>query len=127
MYELILFNIMQNALKYNKNQDGDIVITMTCKKLKNQNDDNDTFMFETQVVDTGVGITSDRQKTLFTPFKELKERIGIMKAQNDTLGLGLACSNTICKKMGGDITIKHSQQGLTVVAFKFPVKLKVKK
>lgn len=31
LYELVMYNIIQNALKYNKNVDGDIVLTMTCK------------------------------------------------------------------------------------------------
>lgn len=123
LFELIMFNIIQNSMKYNKNLDGDIVITITCKKMK---ESDQMYILETQVIDTGVGISPEKQKMLFTPFKELKEHIGIMKAENDTLGLGLACSSAICGKLGGDITVKQSHTGMTVVAFKFPVSLKVK-
>lgn len=56
---------------------------------------------------------------------ELKDRIGIMKTQNDNIGIGLACSREICKKMGGDIKLKQSQKGLTVMAFKLPVRVKI--
>ena len=60
---------------------------------------------------------------LFKPFKELRDRIGIMKSQNDNIGIGLSCSKEICQKMGGDIRLKQSQKGLTVMAFKLPVKV----
>ena len=53
----------------------------------------------------------------------MKERIGILKAQNDNIGMGLSCSKEICKKLGGDMRLKHSQKGMTIFAFKFPVEL----
>jgi light-regulated signal transduction histidine kinase (bacteriophytochrome) len=37
LYELVMYNILQNALKYNQNIDGDIVFTMTCKRLRERN------------------------------------------------------------------------------------------
>jgi hypothetical protein len=39
------------------------------------------------------------------PFKELKNRIGIMQPENDNIGLGLFCSYEICRKIGGDIKL----------------------
>jgi sensor histidine kinase regulating citrate/malate metabolism len=57
------------------------------------------------------------------PFKELKDRIGIMKTQNDNIGVGLSCSREICMKIGGDIKLIQSKKGLTVMAFKIPVKV----
>jgi len=63
---------------------------------------------ETQIIDTGIGIAPDRQQVLFVPFKELKDRIGIAKSQNDNIGVGLSCSKEICLKMGGDIKLKQS-------------------
>jgi C4-dicarboxylate-specific signal transduction histidine kinase len=49
--------------------------------------------------------------------------VGIAKSQNDNLGLGLACSKSIANKMGGDIKLKMSKKGISVFAFKIPVKL----
>ena len=41
--------------------------------LENQgNDQNETHVFETEVIDSGIGISEDRQKMLFIPFLELK-------------------------------------------------------
>jgi sensor histidine kinase regulating citrate/malate metabolism len=47
-----------------------------------------------------------------------------MKTQNDNIGVGLTCSKEICKKIGGDIKLIQSKKGLTVMAFKIPVKVK---
>ena len=83
-------------------------------------------MLETQIIDTGVGIEKNRQKLLFIPFLELKSLQGIARIQDsnkDSIGLGLSCSQTIARKLGGDIQLKESRKGLTVFAFKIPMKL----
>jgi len=41
--------------------------------------------------------------------------------KDKNIGLGLACSETICKALNGDIKIKHSQPNLTVFSFRIPV------
>ena len=33
LYKLILFNLVQNSIKYNKVNNGDIFIILTCKPL----------------------------------------------------------------------------------------------
>ena len=80
-------------------------------------------VLETIIIDTGVGIQKDRKDLLFIPFLELKDRMGIMKTQNDNIGIGLACSRDICMKMNGDIVLKTSRKGLTAFAFKIPIKV----
>ena len=60
---------------------------------------------------------------LFIPFLELKNLQGIMNAKNDNIGLGLSGSREITFKMGGDITLKESQDELTVFSFKVPVRV----
>ncbi len=59
---------------------------------------------------------------LFVPFKELKKKFGIMKPENDNIGLGLSCSYDISRKIGGDIKLLESKNGITDFAFKIPVK-----
>jgi signal transduction histidine kinase len=49
--------------------------------------------------------------------------MGIMKSENDNIGIGLACSKEICKEMGGDIALKVSRKGLTAFSFKIPIKV----
>lgn len=79
------------------------------------------FEFETVVVDTGIGIEENRQKMLFEPFMELKMKQSFENVKDYNIGMGLTCSQAIARKMGGDITIKQSNRGLTEFAFKVPV------
>lgn len=80
-------------------------------------------MFETHIIDTGIGIEEDRQKMLFIPFLELKMKQNIKQVKDNNIGMGLACSEAISSAINGDIIIKHSRRGLTVFAFKIPVKV----
>ena len=65
-YQLIIFNIIQNAVKYNVFR-GEIIIMLSCEEV----DDNE-HNFITEVIDSGIGITKGRKQTLFVPFLELK-------------------------------------------------------
>ena len=83
-YQLILFNMIQNSVKYNKFK-GDIFVIIKCLPVKkkpksskklldlDQLDDQERkYVLETEVIDTGIGISKKRQKMLFIPFLELK-------------------------------------------------------
>ena len=66
-------------------------------------------MLETEVIDSGIGISPERQEYLFIPFLELKCMQGLMKKpQNDNIGLGLASSKDITLEMKGDIKLEKS-------------------
>ena len=89
-----------------------------------KSDNNKVYELETQIIDTGIGISKDRQDLLFVPFKELKRMQELMKKpENDNIGLGLASSKLISDGMGGKIKLKHSHKGLTVFQFKILVKI----
>jgi hypothetical protein len=45
-----------------------------------------------------------------------------MKPENDNIGLGLSCSYEISRKIGGDIKLVESKNGLTAFVFKIPIK-----
>ena len=62
---------------------------------------------------------------MFVPFLELKMKQDMNKVENGNIGMGLAGSHDITQEMGGDITLKHSEYGLTVFSFKIPVKSKL--
>ena len=53
LYQLIIFNIVQNAVKYNK-REGNIDITTELKD-SDQNLPNE-MVFETRIMDDGIGI-----------------------------------------------------------------------
>ena len=69
LYELILFNLLSNAVKYNTLA-GDIIIIASVDSQID--DEGPKFKLVTQVVDSGQGISNDREKMLFIPFLELK-------------------------------------------------------
>ena len=92
-------------MKYNQPNYGDIVVIQTCKPMRGS---PSRYVLETEIIDTGIGIQPDRQNLLFKPFLELRDRIGIVKAENDNIGLGLSCSREISRKLGGDMKLKCS-------------------
>ena len=91
LYELILFNIIQNSVKYNQLYDGEIAIVISCKPMKIRFEnvknviqdpylEDKNYILETRVIDTGLGIAPERQKFLFRPFNELKDALGVKKS-----------------------------------------------
>jgi len=100
-YQLVLFNLLQNSVKYNTSK-GHIVVILSCTMI---DDISGQCSLETTVVDTGIGISEDRHQLLFKPFSELKHTQNLEKVTNQTIGLGLACSHDIVKKLGGDIKL----------------------
>ena len=79
-------------------------------------------VLETEVIDTGIGIDEYRQEFLFKPFSELKKSQDLKLVKDCNIGMGLACSSSIVKKLGGDITLKESKRGRSIFAFKIPIK-----
>lgn len=73
------------------------------------------------MIDTGIGITEDRQKMLFVPFLELKMKQKLEDVKDHNIGIGLACSYLITKVLGGEITLNESSKGFTRFSFTIPV------
>ena len=121
LYQLVVFNIIQNAIKYNQFQ-GDIVITMACRPTEDET--MESYVLETQIIDSGIGISEERQKYLFVPMQELKTKQDFSKVKDFSIGLGLTCSQEITNALKGDIILKQSERGLTVFAFRVPVRLR---
>ena len=107
-FQLIIFNILQNAVKYNKFE-GSILIILDCLPVKYHDEDEDSlknYIFEVEIIDTGIGISEERQNMLFQPFMELKIKQNLKKVKDNNIGMGLACSHAICREMGGDMGSK---------------------
>ena len=51
------------------------------------------YVLETHVIDTGIGISKERQNMLFIPFLELKLKQNLKALKDNSIGLGLACSH----------------------------------
>lgn len=88
----VLQNIVSNAIKYSR-PNGEITITTKRK------DDN----IIVEVKDTGIGMSREIQKNLFTPQMEIlsKERI-----ENKGAGIGLLLAKGFLEKNGGQIWVR---------------------
>lgn len=73
------------------------------------------------MIDSGLGISKDKQEMLFVPFKAMQKMHGIVEDVNAGIGLGLASCHQIISTMKGDICLKESSNNVTSFRFKVPV------
>lgn len=105
----VLLNLMGNAIKFTS--EGSV--TLLVKNMsqgetdKNQLRDNDKFMIYFAVQDTGIGISGEQKKNLFTPFAQANSSI---TRKFGGTGLGLAISKGLIETMGSMINI-NSKEG----------------
>jgi signal transduction histidine kinase len=101
-----LINIMENAIdacaRDKTKKSHKIVFGVTKRK--------DKIIFE--ISDNGIGMDSETQEKLFTPFFSTKERKGT--------GLGLFISNTIIEQHGGEIFVKSTPGQGSLFRIKVP-------
>jgi two-component system, NarL family, sensor histidine kinase BarA len=85
---------MENALKYT----FEGKVSLVCQI-------NEISQLEITVIDTGIGIISEKQQNLFKIFESSSN------CKSDGIGLGFYISKMLAFKMGGDIFF-HSKEGL---------------
>lgn len=89
-FKQVLFNLLDNAVKFNKPEGG--VVTVTAKK--------EGAMAKFSVSDTGIGIKEENIGRLFKEFEQVS--FGISRKYGGT-GLGLAISKKLVEAHGGKI------------------------
>ncbi|WP_428741312.1 ATP-binding protein [Tenacibaculum sp.] len=92
----ILYNLVTNACKFTKQ--GSITIQSKLRSVKEQN------YIEITVIDTGVGISKDKQEKAFKEFTQVHEK---ENGQNG-FGLGLTISRRLAELLGGSLTLQSS-------------------
>ena len=92
----LVLNLLSNAIKYNVKQ-GTIDISL---------ERNDTNSYTIHVIDSGIGIASERLAKVFDPFVCLTTSDAI-----EGTGLGLSITQELVTLMGGTIGVK-SEQGI---------------
>jgi signal transduction histidine kinase len=98
-----VFNMLSNACRFTESG------TITLRIRRVREDDQEWITFE--VVDTGIGMTPAQMGKLFQPFTQAD--VSTTRKYGGT-GLGLALSRTLCRMMGGDITVQSEEgQGST--------------
>lgn len=88
----ILINLLNNAIKYNKDA-GSVVVTTAALGNK---------FLRVSVSDTGIGIPADRQGELFKMFRRLE--IDATKA-SEGAGIGLSVTKALLDRLGGRISV----------------------
>lgn len=87
----VLNNLIGNAIKFTK--EGEIIIG--CESLK------DSFLFYVQ--DTGIGISPEHQKIIFSRFRQIENHL---TRQHGGIGLGLSISKDIVELLGGELWVE---------------------
>ena len=100
IYQSIVFNITQNAIKYNV-QDGKVSIELSFT----QETDQDVILMNTLVSDTGIGIDEQRREFMFKIFGELLAKGQLSQVKDHAIGLGLSNSMLFTKALGGQLQI----------------------
>ena len=106
----VLINLAKNALKFTK--EGSIILTAHCDLRRNK--------LMVSVKDTGVGISKEDQKRLFSQFGKLDATAEI---NPDGIGLGLHICSQLVVANGGSISVDSEGKGHGTT-FKFDMEVR---
>jgi PAS domain S-box-containing protein len=95
----IVFNLVGNAVKFT--QKGYIVIEVSF--TSNVNGNGELII---DVVDTGIGIPEEQQELVFESFQQQSGQVNV---KYEGVGLGLAISRRLARKMGGNVSVKSKK------------------
>jgi signal transduction histidine kinase/CheY-like chemotaxis protein len=102
-----LFNLLSNAAKFTEQGQ----VELTARR------DERTVSFS--VRDTGIGMTEEQMKHLFTPFRQADASTA---RRYGGTGLGLAISQRFAQLLGGDITARSEPERGSTFTLTFPVR-----
>lgn len=100
-----LFNLLTNAIKYNKhNGTIDLEVSTTATST------------EIRVRDSGIGIDADHLADLFKPFSHFGEDSGVYRSR----GIGLAITKHLVESMHGQISVSSQLGSGSIFTLVFP-------
>ena len=108
----VIMNLVDNAVKFT--EQGCVSLRIGHRK------EEYGINLVISVKDTGIGISEKNLEKIFTSFNQVDAS---RKRQEGGLGLGLAISNALIRKMGGAITIKSKLRKGTTVQVVVPQKV----
>jgi len=109
----IMLNIVSNAVKFTEK--GYIKVSLEYNK-------KDGIVF--QVADTGIGISEDKKKKLFTDY--FQADISTYRIYGGT-GLGLSICKSLASKMNGKISVFDNPDGGTIFKVSLPLSVAIEK
>ena len=116
----VLLNLVNNGLKFT--QEGGVTIESSCETLQeNRKVDQRIVCF--RVKDTGIGISKEAQRKLFTPFTQAETSTA---RKYGGTGLGLAISDCLIDAMGGKIQVESQEGKGSTFSFNIPLDISVK-
>ncbi|MCL2719707.1 MAG: ATP-binding protein [Treponema sp.] len=93
----VIIHLLINAIKFSPKQSN------ICLNLNIHNEENETIMLKTEVIDNGIGVSKEQQERLF----DLFEQVDGSKTKNyGGIGIGLPLSKCIANMMDGDIWVE---------------------
>ncbi len=108
-----VYNLVENAIKYNK-PDGSVTVRITHSDFLH----NPGSFAVIEVTDTGIGISPENQEKIFSPFFRVdKSRSRAMGGA----GLGLTLVSEIARQHNGEIKVLQSSEKGTTMALVLPV------
>lgn len=110
----VLVNLLSNSIKFT--HEGSIAITV--QLLEQKNDKSARLHFE--VVDTGIGISAIKQRTIFESFTQAD---GSTTRKYGGTGLGTYIAKELVERMGGYIGIKSEEGKGTTFWFDLTVEI----
>jgi PAS domain S-box-containing protein len=111
LIEQVLVNLVSNALKFT--HEGSVILVIECLRKTAAGAE-----IEFEVSDTGIGISKDKQATIFEKFTQVD---GSAKRQYGGTGLGLAISSQLVELMGGKIKLNSTPEEGSTFSFKLTV------
>ncbi|MDO4555513.1 MAG: response regulator, partial [Lachnospiraceae bacterium] len=96
----ILVNFIENAVKYTN--EGSVTLKVSGYKEETRSTSKATWVLQFSVIDTGIGISEEAQKTLFDAFT----RVELPKHRNiEGTGLGLFIARNLTEMLDGQIKV----------------------
>lgn len=111
----IVLNLLTNAIKYTEPRGA---IRMTCTIAQDGTDPTVVPVARVQVHDTGFGIPPDRIEAIWQPFVQLGRELN---QPAEGVGLGLAISRDLARKLGGELTVSSDVGKGSVFTLTLPV------
>ncbi|MDM8564357.1 DUF3369 domain-containing protein [Candidatus Halobeggiatoa sp. HSG11] len=111
-----LLNLLSNAAKFTHH--GIITFTVVDNTVDSENTSSDYVYF--QIVDTGIGIASEKLETIFDPFTQEDDTT---TRSFEGAGLGLSISQRFCQAMKGKISVVSTLDKGSTFTVKMPVKM----
>jgi signal transduction histidine kinase/DNA-binding response OmpR family regulator len=111
-----LINVLGNAAKFTHH--GQVILSVSREASPVRGSNSSWIVI--YIKDTGIGISEDQQKKLFNAFTQADNST---TRQYGGTGLGLAISRSICRLMGGDLTVSSEHGQGSIFCMRIPAQV----